>query len=283
MRNKFGKKARIEHSQYINNFRCSEKPLYGEDIRNSVTIENKFIQTEDKHFPNNLILTNEERAISMKENIEKFSFLIPNVRSKPEEMHISHPNPSTQVALERFRQDLITQLSPKVDPYWSAYIRSQLYFPDKRLIQYDCGKLQALDLLLRQLKSGGHKALLFTQMSKMLDILEIFLNIYGYTYLRLDGSTKIEMRQILTERFNNDKRIFIFILSTRSGGLGINLTGADTVIFYDSDWNPAMDQQAQDRSHRIGQTREVHIYRLISEHTIEENILKKSKSKKNFR
>jgi len=118
-------------------------------------------------------------------------------------------------------------------------------------------------------------------MSKIfLDILEIFLNIYGYTYLRLDGSTKIEMRQILTERFNNDKRIFIFILSTRSGGLGINLTGADTVIFYDSDWNPAMDQQAQDRSHRIGQTREVHIYRLISEHTIEENILKKANQKR---
>lgn len=82
------------------------------------------------------------------------------------------------------------------------------------------------------------------------------------------------------ERFNNDKRIFCFILSTRSGGVGVNLTGADTVIFYDSDWNPTMDAQAQDRCHRIGQTRDVHIYRLISERTIEENILKKADQKR---
>lgn len=82
------------------------------------------------------------------------------------------------------------------------------------------------------------------------------------------------------ERFNSDKRIFAFILSTRSGGVGVNLTGADTVIFYDSDWNPTMDAQAQDRCHRIGQTRDVHIYRLVSEKTIEENILKKANQKR---
>ena len=84
---------------------------------------------------------------------------------------------------------------------------------------------------------------------------------------------QVEHRQKLTERFNRDTRVFLFILSTRSGGLGLNLTGADTVIFYDSDWNPAMDAQAQDRCHRIGQTREVHIYRLVSEFTIEVRLL----------
>ena len=83
----------------------------------------------------------------------------------------------------------------------------------------------------------------------------------------------------LTERFNNDDKIFAFILSSRSGGTGINLIGADTVIFYDSDWNPAMDKQCQDRCHRIGQYRDVHIYRLISEFTIEENILNKNMEK----
>ncbi len=82
------------------------------------------------------------------------------------------------------------------------------------------------------------------------------------------------------ERFNMDPKIFCFILSTRSGGLGVNLTGADTVIFYDSDWNPSMDAQAQDRCHRIGQTRDVHIYRLISQKTVEENILKKATQKR---
>ena len=79
------------------------------------------------------------------------------------------------------------------------------------------------------------------QMTRMLDVLEEFLTLHGYSYVRLDGSTKVEERQRLMELFNKDSRIFVFILSTRSGGLGINLTGADTVIFYDSDWNPAMD------------------------------------------
>merc|ERR1719163_371088 len=116
----------------------------------------------------------------------------------------------------------------------------------------------------------------------MLDVLEVFLNLHRHTYLRLDGSTKPDQRQILMTKFNNDPKVFCFILSTRSGGVGINLTGADTVVFYDSDWNPAMDLQAQDRAHRIGQTREVHIYRLISERTIEENILKKSKQKQHL-
>ena len=130
--------------------------------------------------------------------------------------------------------------------------RSQALFPETRLIQYDCGKLQTLDFLLKQLKSESHRVLIFTQMTKMLDILETFLNYHGHRYLRLDGSTKIEQRQYLMERFNTDSKIFVFILSTRSGGIGVNLTGADTVIFYDSDWNPTVDSQAQDRCHRIG-------------------------------
>jgi len=156
----------------------------------------------------------------------------------------------------------------------------QVQCPDTRLIQYDCGKLQILSKLLQTLQAGNHRALIFTQMTKMLDVLEAFLNYHGYVYMRLDGSTKVEMRQCLMERFNNDKKYFIFILSTRSGGVGINLTGADTVIFYDSDWNPTMDAQAQDRCHRIGQTRDVHIYRLVSERTVEENILKKANQKR---
>lgn len=125
------------------------------------------------------------------------------------------------------------------------------------------GKLQVLDRLLWQLRGGQHRVLIFTQMTRMLDILEQFLNYHGHTYLRLDGSTRVDQRQALMERFNADRRIFCFILSTRSGGIGVNLTGADTVVFYDSDWNPTMDAQAQDRCHRIGQTRDVHIYRQV--------------------
>ena len=180
----------------------------------------------------------------------------------------------------------ICQVTPVLDSESSKYpgdclvTRFQIQTPDTRLIQYDCGKLQVLAKLLLKLHTGGHRALIFTQMTKMLDVLESFLNYHGYVYMRLDGSTKVETRQCLMERFNNDKKYFIFILSTRSGGVGINLTGADTVIFYDSDWNPTMDAQAQDRCHRIGQTRDVHIYRLVSERTIEENIIKKANQKK---
>lgn len=119
-------------------------------------------------------------------------------------------------------------------------------------------------------------------MTRILDVLENFLNLHGYTYVRLDGSVKVEMRQRLVDKFNHNKKIFCFISSTRCGGIGINLTGADCVIFYDTDWNPAMDKQAQDRCHRIGQTKTVHIYRLISVNTIEENIFKKSLQKRDF-
>jgi E1A-binding protein p400 len=160
-------------------------------------------------------------------------------------------------------------------------------FPDKRLFVYDSGKLNKMIQLLKEIKERKpledgkkHKVLIFTQMSKMLDIFQECLSLYNLTYVRLDGSTKPDMRQRLVERFNNDDKIFCFISSTRSGGIGLNLTGANNVIFYDTDWNPAMDKQAQDRCHRIGQTRNVSIYRLISEHTIEENILMKNMQKR---
>ena len=173
-------------------------------------------------------------------------------------------------------------LKAALQPWWNWRSQNQLQFPDRRLVQWDCGKLQILDRLLRRLKAGKHRCLIFTQMSKMLNVLEVFLNLHGHTYLRLDGSTHVEARQQKMDRFNTDVKVFCFILSTRSGGLGINLTGADTVIFYDSDWNPAMDAQAQDRAHRIGQTREVHIYRLVSRATIEENILLKANQKRDL-
>ena len=186
------------------------------------------------------------------------------------------PASSMMDSFNLFHESVLTPLESTMQLLQPIRVRQALNFPDASLLQYDCGKLQQLARLLLKLKVGGHRALIFTQMTKMLDLLEVFINMHGYTYLRLDGSTKIEQRQKLMERFNSDPKIFIFILSTRSGGIGVNLTGADTVIFYDTDWNPAMDAQAQDRCHRIGQTRPVTIYRLISESTVEENILKKA-------
>ena len=111
--------------------------------------------------------------------------------------------------------------SPEFDTLHRVSAKLQIAFPDRSLIQFDCGKLQELASLLQQRAAGGHRVLIFTQMTRVLDILEIFLNLHGYRYLRLDGATKIEQRQIITERFNIDSRIFAFIASSRSGGVGI--------------------------------------------------------------
>ncbi|KAK2097888.1 hypothetical protein P7K49_023339 [Saguinus oedipus] len=205
---------------------------------------------------------------------------MPPVEAPPPSLHACHPPPWLAPRQAAFHEQLASELWPRARPLHRIVCNMRTQFPDLRLIQYDCGKLQTLAVLLRQLKAEGHRVLIFTQMTRMLDVLEQFLTYHGHLYLRLDGSTRVEQRQALMERFNADKRIFCFILSTRSGGVGVNLTGADTVVFYDSDWNPTMDAQAQDRCHRIGQTRDVHIYRLISERTVEENILKKANQKR---
>lgn len=213
--------------------------------------------------------------------LQQFLCIVPSIVCPPPKIMISSLSSQQQIKQEVFSTTISQKLGANsFDVLQVPRVNSHFQLPELRLIQYDCGKLQVLDQLLWKLKSGRHRVLIFTQMSRMLDIFEQFLNYHGHTYLRLDGSTKIEQRQALMERFNADQRIFCFILSTRSGGVGVNLTGADTVIFYDSDWNPTMDAQAQDRCHRIGQTRDVHIYRLVSDKTIEENILKKAQQKK---
>lgn len=222
----------------------------------------------------------EEKVKTISDIIDRFVFCVPGVSAPSITMHVSHQDPSKKVREVFLQRILYEDLSPRFNFLNKIMVNMKNSFPELRLIEYDCGKLQTLGRLLKELKSQDHRVLIFTQMSRMLDILEQFLNYHGHTYLRLDGATKIDQRQILMERFNNDRRIFCFILSTRSGGIGVNLTGADTVIFYDSDWNPTMDAQAQDRCHRIGQTRDVHIYRLISEDTIERNIFMKAQQKR---
>ncbi|CAI0391511.1 unnamed protein product [Linum tenue] len=142
------------------------------------------------------------------------------------------------------------------------------------------GKFELLDRLLPKLRATGHRILLFSQMTKLMNILEIYLRLHGYMYLRLDGTTKTEERGAKLKQFNApDSPYFMFLLSTRAGGLGLNLQTADTVIMFDSDWNPQMDQQAEDRAHRIGQKKEVRVFVLVSVGSIEEVILERAKQK----
>ncbi len=134
------------------------------------------------------------------------------------------------------------------------------------------GKLQVLDRVLTHWHEAGHKALVFTQTQQMLDILERLVLKRGWKHHRMDGGTPIASRSRLMDDFNNNPEIFVFLLTTRVGGLGVNLTGANRCIIFDPDWNPSTDIQARERAWRIGQSREVTVYRLITSGTIEEKV-----------
>lgn len=276
---------RWKHVSYLNRLRCARKSIYGHGLiqivqqlgKGSQLLPLEVSEPDRRGFLDHcdnvgrIVHSYDNRREMMQDAIDRFAFVTPRA------MALDMP----KLALPGFEPTSAPQLmDPEFDSLHKAATKLHIAFPDASLLQYDCGKLQQLDILMRKLKVGGHRILIFTQMTKVLDILEAFLNYHGYRYMRLDGATKIEQRQVLTERFNKDPRISAFILSTRSGGLGINLTGADTVLFYDLDWNAAIESQCMDRAHRIGQTRDVHIYRFVSEHTIEENMLRKANQKR---
>lgn len=144
------------------------------------------------------------------------------------------------------------------------------------------GKFELLDRILPKLRATSHKVLLFCQMTSLMTIMEDYFAYRGFKYLRLDGTTKAEDRGMLLKTFNEPgSEYFIFLLSTRAGGLGLNLQSADTVIIFDSDWNPHQDLQAQDRAHRIGQQNEVRVLRLCTVNSVEEKILAAAKYKLN--
>ncbi|KAF7289282.1 hypothetical protein MIND_01389800 [Mycena indigotica] len=297
--------AHWRHVAYINGQRCHASPIYSLETLEVVGRLgprpllplphcNTAVEYWDTLYSiNGAVKSYSARAQDMADIIDRFAFCTPPV-----------------VALDLPRITLAgtplppEALSPTFDTVLHrSSVKLQIAFPDLSLLQYDCGKLQRLADLLREKKAGQHRVLIFTQMTRILDILEMFLSFHGYLYLRLDGATKIEDRQYITERFNADPRVFCFIASSRSGGVGINLTGADTVVFYDSDFNPQMDRQCEDRwvpfrspsnnnasdisthtprAHRIGQIRDVHIYRFVSLHTVEEAMLRKANQKRSL-
>lgn len=275
--------ARWSQIGHLNRLRCNQFPIYGQECITTVQkmcrpiiplsdLDVRFNHLDTVYSVNAAVKSYVSRGQEMAGLIERFAFVTPPV------VALDMP----QIVLSGHEELLVSQPPSFDDLLHHASVKLQIAFPHPSLLQYDCGKLQELANLLRDKKAGGHRVLIFTQMTKILDILEIFLNFHGYLYLRLDGATKIEDRQYITERFNADPRVFCFIASSRSGGVGINLTGADTVVFYDSDFNPQMDRQCEDRAHRIGQIRDVHIYRFVSQHTVEEAMLRKANQKRSL-
>nr|KAF6412975.1 chromodomain helicase DNA binding protein 1 like [Molossus molossus] len=175
-------------------------------------------------------------------------------------------------------QNVLSQLRKCVDhPYLFDGVEPEPFEIGDHLIEAS-GKLHLLDKLLAYLYSRGHRVLLFSQMTHMLDILQDYMDYRGYSYERVDGSVRGEERHLAIKNFGQQP-IFIFLLSTRAGGVGMNLTAADTVIFVDSDFNPQNDLQAASRAHRIGQNKSVKVIRLIGRDTVEEIVCRKAATK----
>ncbi|XP_066117883.1 chromodomain-helicase-DNA-binding protein 1-like isoform X3 [Saccopteryx bilineata] len=175
-------------------------------------------------------------------------------------------------------QNILSQLRKCVaHPYLFDGVEPEPFEIGEHLIEAS-GKLHLLDKLLAYLYSRGHRVLLFSQMTQMLDILQDYMDYRGYSYERVDGSVRGEERHLAIKNFGQQP-IFVFLLSTRAGGVGMNLTAADTVIFVDSDFNPQNDLQAASRAHRIGQNKSVKVIRLIGRDTVEEIICRKAASK----
>ena len=213
--------TRYLHWQYLNHLRCQQAPVYGLETIQLVRkmyqpvkpdMEDRFAPLDSPRLLSSLIKSNEARAEDISDIIDKFAFATPKV--------VARDLPS--IALREVPDGLLDVNEVQFDALLHrACVKLQIAFPDLSLLEYDCGKLRELASLLRERKAGGHRVLIFTQMTRVLDILELFLNYHGYLYLRLDGATKIEDRQYITERFNVDERIFAFISSSRSGGVGV--------------------------------------------------------------
>ncbi|XP_061744943.1 chromodomain-helicase-DNA-binding protein 1-like isoform X2 [Nerophis ophidion] len=174
--------------------------------------------------------------------------------------------------------NILIQLRKCVDhPYLFDGVEPEPFEMGEHLIEAS-GKLCLLDSMLAYLQEGGHRVLLFSQMTRMLDILQDYMEYRGFSYERLDGSVRGEERNLAVKNFSSSD-VFVFLLSTKAGGVGINLTAADTVIFMDSDFNPQNDLQAAARCHRIGQNRPVKVIRLLARDTVEEIMFSRAVSK----
>ncbi|XP_034754740.1 lymphoid-specific helicase isoform X2 [Etheostoma cragini] len=224
--------------------------------------------------------TDEDKAFDEEKYLEALHKEMEGRESSPRVLDVNSPL-DAQINLKL--QNILMLLKKCCNhPYLLEYPldpATQEFKIDEQLVQ-SSGKFLILDRLLLALKKRGHKVLIFSQMTTILDLLMDYCYLRGFQYSRLDGSMSYPDRDENMTKFAKDPEVFLFLLSTRAGGLGINLTTADTVIIFDSDWNPQADLQAQDRCHRIGQTKPVVVYRLVTANTIDQKILERASAKR---
>ncbi|CAD8176649.1 unnamed protein product [Paramecium octaurelia] len=220
-----------------------------------------------------------ERILPPKQEIHLF-IKMTNLQKQMYQNILLHNNPHEGDDKGFYMNKLMQLRKICLHPYLFPEVEDKSLPPLGEHLVDVAGKMRVLDIFLKKLSDGTHQVLIFSQFTMMLNILEDYCNYRKYEYCRIDGETEIQQRDDQIAEFTKpDSKKFIFLLSTRAGGLGINLATADTVIIYDSDFNPQMDMQAMDRAHRIGQKNRVMVYRMACEHTIEEKIIERQQIK----
>ncbi|XP_056389152.1 E1A-binding protein p400-like isoform X2 [Hyla sarda] len=290
-------KERLDRIFICNERRCGRAPVYGSDFLSLFTLRSADMypsnldtqwswtgavncsissqSSESSIDPlRHLILSPEQKKIALEPLVKRTLCVVPPVIVPPPFLTVPHPPPlythDMKILSLRLRQYAAPYMQELREQTAPQYVQN----PDLRLIQCDSGKLEALSILLRKLKSEGRRVLIFSQMLLMLDILETFLDFNSFTFLRIDENANYEQCQDLMKSFNRDPRIFCMVLSTHIHSLGVYHVEADTVIFYDSDLNPVMDGKTQSWCDLIGRAKDIHVYRLVSANSIEEKLLR---------
>uniref|UniRef100_W5MG80 E1A binding protein p400 n=1 Tax=Lepisosteus oculatus TaxID=7918 RepID=W5MG80_LEPOC len=220
------------------------------------------------------LITAEQRQEEEKDMAKRFLCVVPPAVAQPPQLYSTNPPPQYSLGLKMFRHRFQHAMAPYSTELRRLTSTNLIEFPDPQLLQMDSGKLEALAILLHKLKSENRRVLIFTQMLKMLDILEMFLNYHQLTYVRVDENAPLEDRLEQMRTFNKNKQIFCTILTNRCGSAVGSIFDADTIVFYDTDLNPSMDSKTQEYCDKIGRSKDIHIYRLESGNSIEEKLLK---------
>ncbi|XP_069817123.1 E1A-binding protein p400-like isoform X5 [Dendropsophus ebraccatus] len=288
---------RLERLFTCNERRCAQAPIYGNDLLSLFQVSSSRFHppvketqwgrvgslncllsshcSKDISDPlGQLILSTEQQKAILEPLARSALCVVPAVVASPPVLTVPHPPPLYTHKMRMLSHNLKEQAAPYLQSLRERTFPNCVQTPDLRLIQCDSGKLEALSILLQKLKSESRRVLIFSQMLLMLDILETFLDLNRFTFLRIDEFANYEQCHDLMRSFNQDPRIFCILISSQCRSLGVPYVEADTAIFYDSDLNPVMDSRAQAWCDQIGRTKDVHIYRLISGNSVEEKLLK---------
>ncbi|KAK2837584.1 hypothetical protein Q5P01_014796 [Channa striata] len=290
-------KERLSSLFKANELRCSRRVVYGSDLLQACTLSSepghsaltaggwRWVGRESclraqrtcvatTSTLQSSLCSVEDRLEAANSLIKRLLCLVPPAVAPPP--HLYAANPPVPYRLEQ--KSLHRQLQDATSPHSTAIhhlaYRHLFHFPDLQLMQMDSGKLEALAILLQKLRSESRRVLIFTQMVKMLDILEAFLDYRQLTYVRVDESLTSDERQDNMKKFNRNRQVFCCILTNRCCSAVGTVFDADTIIFYDTDLNPSMDARTQEWCDKIGRSKDIHIYRLESGNSIEEKLLK---------